>query len=172
MSTLSGPVCTLADVATELNFLFSFLFSCFPVSTLFFCFMPSLSGPACTLGVANERIFVRLFYSCWHLSNFLFVIISNWGQNKMRSQLIAQFTLFSSAHNAFSVSRQKVPYFNVSRQNRVVFNCFATKQWWGMLKMWGRASSGLRISEFLFLVQKKWCYEDTGANIHATQCSP
>ena len=33
-----------------------------------------------------------------------------------------------SAHSAyFNDSRRKVPYFNVSRQNRVVFNCFATK---------------------------------------------
>ena len=38
----------------------------------------------------------------------------------------------------FNILRQKVPYFNVSRQNRVLFNCFATKQCWGMLKMWGQ----------------------------------
>ena len=27
----------------------------------------------------------------------------------------------------FNISRQKVPCFNVLQQNRVVFNCFATK---------------------------------------------
>ena len=42
------------------------------------------------------------------------------GLNKIRSQLVAQFMQFSSAHSAyFNISRQKVPYFNVSRQNRV-----------------------------------------------------
>ena len=61
------------------------------------------------------------------------------GLIKMRSQLAAQFIPFSSAHSVYSnVLWQKVPYFNVSRQNRVVFNCFATKQCWGMLKMWGQ----------------------------------
>ena len=50
-------------------------------------------------------------------------------QHKMRSQLAAQFMPFFSAQSAyFYISRQKVPYFNVLRQNRVVFNCFATKQ--------------------------------------------
>ena len=43
---------------------------------------------------------------------------------------------FFLAHSAyFNVLQQKVPYFNVSRQNRVVFNRFTTKQCWGMLKM-------------------------------------
>ena len=36
-----------------------------------------------------------------------------------------------------NVLRQKVPYVSVSRQNWVIFNCFATKQCWGMLKMPG-----------------------------------
>ena len=60
-------------------------------------------------------------------------------QHKMRSQLAAQFMPFFTAHSAyfyilrqkvpyFNVSRQKIPYLNVLRQNRVVSNCFATKQ--------------------------------------------
>ena len=40
----------------------------------------------------------------------------------MRSQLVAQFMPFSSTYRAnFNVFRQKVPYLNVSRQNRVAF---------------------------------------------------
>ena len=50
------------------------------------------------------------------------------GLNKIRSQLVAQFMPFSSTHSAyFNVLRKEVPYFNVSQQNRVEFNCFATK---------------------------------------------
>ena len=46
-------------------------------------------------------------------------------QNKMRSRLGMQGMPFSAAHNAESIfSRQKMPYFNVSRQNGVVLhNC-------------------------------------------------
>ena len=33
-------------------------------------------------------------------------------------------------------TRQKVPCFNVSRYNRVVFNRFAAKQCWVMIKIW------------------------------------
>ena len=47
-------------------------------------------------------------------------------QHKMRSQLAAQFMPAHSAY--FNISRQKLPYFNVLPQNRVVCNCFATKQ--------------------------------------------
>ena len=66
-----------------------------------------------------------------------------------RSVIYAIFSAHSAYFNVsrqkvpyFNVSRQKVPYFNVLRQNRVVFNCFATKQCWGMLKMWGQPLSG------------------------------
>ena len=56
----------------------------------------------------------------------LSILCSITGLIKMRSQLAAQFLPFSSAFSMyFKVSRQKVPYFNASRQNRVVFNCFA-----------------------------------------------
>ena len=42
------------------------------------------------------------------------------------------------AHSAyFNNFWQKIPYFDASRQKRVLFNCFATKQCLGMLKMWG-----------------------------------
>ena len=37
------------------------------------------------------------------------------------------WNLTSTNLTSTNVLRQKVPYFNVSRQNRVVFNCFATK---------------------------------------------
>ena len=47
-------------------------------------------------------------------------------QQKMRSQLAAKFLPFFQL--IAYILRQKVPYFNVLRQNRVVFNCFATKQ--------------------------------------------
>ena len=40
------------------------------------------------------------------------------------------------AHGAdFNNFRQKIPVFDASRQKRVLFNCFATKQCLGMLKM-------------------------------------
>merc|ERR1712038_535420 len=40
------------------------------------------------------------------------------------------------AHSAyFNNFRQKISYFDASRQKRVLFNCFATKQCLGMLKM-------------------------------------
>ena len=35
----------------------------------------------------------------------------------------------------FNNFRQKILYFDVSRQKRVLFNCYATKQCLGMLKM-------------------------------------
>ena len=45
---------------------------------------------------------------------------------------------FFLAHSAyFNNFRQKIPYFDASRQKRVLFYCFATKQCLGMLKMWG-----------------------------------
>ena len=53
--------------------------------------------------------------------------------------LIARILTFRDKKYRMLTFRQKVPYFNVSRQNRVVFNCFATKQCWGMLKMWGQS---------------------------------
>ena len=37
----------------------------------------------------------------------------------------------------FTIFNKKIPYFDVSQQNRVLFNCFATKQCFGMLKMRG-----------------------------------
>ena len=48
------------------------------------------------------------------------------------SALTAIFSILSAYFNNF---RQKIPYFDVSRQKRVLFNCFATKQCLGMLKM-------------------------------------
>ena len=42
---------------------------------------------------------------------------------------------FSTLSAYFNNFRQKIPYFDVSRQMRVLFNCFATKQCLGMLKM-------------------------------------
>ena len=40
-----------------------------------------------------------------------------------------------SAHSAYYNFWQKIPYFDVSRQKRVLFNCFATKQCLSMLKI-------------------------------------
>ena len=48
------------------------------------------------------------------------------------SALAAIFLALSAYFNNF---RQKIPFFDVSRQKRVLFNCFATKQCLGMLKM-------------------------------------
>ena len=57
----------------------------------------------------------------------------------MQSQLVAQFMPFFRLIARILMFRdKKVPYFNVSRQNRVIFDWFATKQCWGMLKMWGQ----------------------------------
>ena len=53
---------------------------------------------------------------------------------KVWSQLSAHLQPFLSALSAyFSNIIQKIPYFDVSRQKRVLFNCFATKQCSGML---------------------------------------
>ena len=52
---------------------------------------------------------------------------------KVWSRLSAQ--PFFSAHSAYFYNfRQKMPYFAVLRQKRVLVNCFATKQCLGMLK--------------------------------------
>ena len=51
------------------------------------------------------------------------------GLIKMWSQLVVQFMPYFLADSA---------YFNILQQKRFIFNCFATKQCWGMLKMWGQ----------------------------------
>ena len=48
------------------------------------------------------------------------------------SALAAIFLALSAYFNNF---RQKIPYFDVSQRKRVLFDCFATKQCLGMLKM-------------------------------------
>ena len=48
------------------------------------------------------------------------------------SALAAIFLALSAYFNNF---RQKIPDFDASRQKRVLFNCFATKQCFGILKM-------------------------------------
>ena len=74
MSALSGPVCTFAK---RIDFQFLILDFLHFVSFLFciFCFISLMSGPVCTLGVANELIFCfcdfRLTILCSrHLSKF------------------------------------------------------------------------------------------------------
>ena len=50
-------------------------------------------------------------------------------QDKMQTQLAAHFRPYSSAHCAYLTCRdKKVRYYDVSGQNRIVFDCFATKQ--------------------------------------------
>ena len=64
------------------------------------------------------------------------LIKSEW--EKVWSRLSVHLQPFFSAHSAyFNNNWQKIPYFDASRQKRVLFNCFATKQFLGMLKMWG-----------------------------------
>ena len=80
--------------------------------------------------------------------SFIFWGWLNTGLIKMRSwlgtrfmtffRLIVRILTFRDKKYRILTFCQKVPYFNVLRQNRVVFNCFATKQCWGMLKMWGQ----------------------------------
>ena len=53
----------------------------------------------------------------------------------VESALSALVAIFSALSASFNNFRQKIPYFDVSRQKRVLFNCFATKQCLGMLKM-------------------------------------
>ena len=55
----------------------------------------------------------------------------------VKSALSALAAIFSALSAYFNNFWQKIPYFDVSRQKRVLFNCFATKQCLGMLKMWG-----------------------------------
>ena len=53
----------------------------------------------------------------------------------VESALIALAAIFL-AHSAYFINfRQKIPYFDASRQKRVLFNCFSTKQCLGILKM-------------------------------------
>ena len=61
-------------------------------------------------------------------------VIAEW--DKVWSRLSSHLQPFFLAHSAyFNNFRQKIPYFDASRQKRVLFNCFATKQCLGMLKM-------------------------------------
>ena len=50
---------------------------------------------------------------------------------------LALAAIFSALSPYFNNIRQKILYFDVLRQKRVLFNCFATKQCLGMLKMRG-----------------------------------
>ena len=53
----------------------------------------------------------------------------------VESALSALAAIFSALSANFNNFRQKISYFDASRQKRVLFNCFATKQCLGMLKM-------------------------------------
>ena len=56
--------------------------------------------------------------------------------DKVWSLLLAHFQpFFQLSACILTIFDKKIPYFNVSRQKRVLFNCFATKQCLGMLKM-------------------------------------
>ena len=55
----------------------------------------------------------------------------------VESALITLAAIFLAQSAYFNNFRQKIPYFDASQQKRVLFNCFATKQCLGMLKMWG-----------------------------------
>ena len=46
------------------------------------------------------------------------------------------FSHFSALSAYFNNFWQNVGFFIVSRRKKVLFNCFATKQCWGTLKMW------------------------------------
>ena len=57
---------------------------------------------------------------------------------KVWSRLSAHLQPFFPAHSAyFNNLWQPILYFDASRQKRILFNCFATKQCLGMLKIWG-----------------------------------
>ena len=48
-------------------------------------------------------------------------------QDKMQTQLVAHFKTSFSAHGTYLTFRdKKVLYYDVSGQNRIVFDCFAT----------------------------------------------
>ena len=53
----------------------------------------------------------------------------------VESALIALAAIFMAHSAYFNNFRQEIPYFDASQQMRVLFNCFATKQCLGMLKM-------------------------------------
>ena len=68
---------------------------------------------------------------------------------KVWSQLSAHLQPFFLAHCAyFNNFRQKIPYFDVLGQKRVLSNCFATKQCLGMLKC--------EVSLFFALSESYW----------------
>ena len=52
----------------------------------------------------------------------------------VESALSALAAIFLAHSTYFNNFRQKIQYFDASRQKRVLFNCFATKQCLGMLK--------------------------------------
>ena len=61
-------------------------------------------------------------------------LVTEW--DKVWSRLSSHLQPFFLAHSAyFNNFRQNIPYFDVSRQKRVLFNCFARKQCLGMPKM-------------------------------------
>ena len=52
------------------------------------------------------------------------------------SALSALSVIFLALSAYFNNFWQNVAFFNESRQKKVLFNCFATKQCWGTIKMW------------------------------------
>ena len=69
------------------------------------------------------------------LSVLMTMTTTEW--EKVWSRLSAHLQPFLALSAYSNNFRQKIVYFDVSRQKRVLFNCFATKQCLGMLKMWG-----------------------------------
>ena len=55
----------------------------------------------------------------------------------VESALSAFAAIFLAHSTYFNNFRQKISYFDASRQKRILFNCFATTQCLGMLKMRG-----------------------------------
>ena len=79
----------------------------------------------------------RILHSCaitWVLLEFVQDLFARVGQS-VESALIALAAIFLAHSEYFNNFRQKIPYFDVSRQKRVIFKCFGTKQCLGMLKM-------------------------------------
>lgn len=81
---------------------------------------------------SSQQSLIRDFGWEWDSLDFAHLVHYRVGQS-VESALIA-LAAFFSALSAFFNFRQKLPYFDVSRQKRVFFNCFATKQCLSMLK--------------------------------------
>ena len=65
-------------------------------------------------------------------------LLSSGVGESVESALSALAAIFSPLSLYFNKFWQKILYFDVSRQKRVSFNCFTTKQCLSMLKMWGK----------------------------------